>query len=161
MNGAEQKLAPLRMSVTVPLSQDRAFALFTEKIETWWPIDVFAVSGDQVQTCFVDRFAGGRIAERSKSGDEYVWGEVLAFEPPRRIVVSWHPKDSPPTEVEITFTPADPGTLVELEHRGWESFGELAKEARSEYGGGWKLVIAERFVAAAEAAAKTGGSHAV
>lgn len=139
------------MSVTVPMSQDRAFRFFTENIDKWWPLDVIAVSreaGEEVETCFFEPRLGGRIAERSTTGKEYVWADVLVYEPPHRLVVSWHPRKSPATELAITFTPADPGTLVELEHRNWEVFGELAKEARSEYGNGWKLVI-ERFVAAA------------
>ncbi len=152
MNAAEQKLEPLRMSVTVPLSQQQAFALFTERIDTWWPLEVHAVSRDRGKTCSFEPRAGGRIKERTKSGEEYVWANVLAYEPPRRIVVSWHPNNSPATELEITFTPADPGTLVELEHRNWEVFGELAEEARTAYSGGWTVVIAERFVAAAEKA---------
>jgi hypothetical protein len=62
--------------------------------------------------------------------------------------------------LEITFTPSDRGTLVELEHRNWEAFADLAVQARTEYGQGWTLVIVERFAAAAEKAAATGESHA-
>ena len=153
-------LEPIRMSVEVPLSQDRAFALFTERIETWWPLDVHAVRKEEVATCFVEPFAGGRMGERSRTGDEYVWADILVLERPHRLVVSWHPNDSPATELEITFTPSDRGTLVELEHRNWEAFAELALQARTEYGRGWPLVIAERFAVAAEKAAAKGESHA-
>lgn len=163
MTAVDRNVEPVRMSVDVPLSQERAFALFTERLETWWPLDVIAVSREKnasVETCFFEPFAGGRIAERSKAGDEYVWADVLVFERPHRFVVSWHPNDSPPTELEITFTPSDRGTLVELEHRHWESFADLATDARNQYGQGWGLVFKERFAAAAEAAAGTGENHA-
>jgi len=160
VTAVERNVEPLRISVNVPLSQDRAFALFTERIETWWPLDVHAVRKEEVATCFVEPFAGGRMAERSKMGDEYVWADILVFERPHRFVVSWHPNNSPATELEITFTPSDRGTLVELEHRNWEAFADLAVHARTEYGQGWTLVIAERFAAAAEKAAVTGEGHA-
>ena len=32
---------------------------------------------------------GGRWLDRAKDGTEFVWGSVLAWEPPRRMVMSW------------------------------------------------------------------------
>jgi uncharacterized protein YndB with AHSA1/START domain len=68
---------------------------------------------------------------------------VLEWVPPTRFVLAWKPNDSsrPPTEVEVRFTPEGGGTLVELEHRGWERLGEIAAEARQTYGGGWVRVL--------------------
>ncbi|HYM62587.1 MAG TPA: SRPBCC domain-containing protein [Thermoanaerobaculia bacterium] len=159
MTTVDQRLEPIKLAVNVPLNRERAFALFTERIDTWWPFGDFAVDGPNIDTCFVEPRAGGRICERSKDGTEHVWADVVVFERPRKIVVSWHPGKSVATELEITFTPSDRGTFVELEHRGWEAFADLAAEARSEYTQGWAVVIADRFVAAAEADAKTGGAH--
>jgi hypothetical protein len=44
--------------------------------------------------------------------------------------------------------PEGDGTRVELEHRGWEAYGDGAGESSSSYGKGWDLVL-KPFIAAA------------
>jgi hypothetical protein len=58
-------------------------------------------------------------------------------------VLAWKPNSTPrpPTELEVRFTPEGGGTLVELEHRGWERLGEIAEDSRAEYGTGWVRVL--------------------
>jgi uncharacterized protein YndB with AHSA1/START domain len=90
---------------------------------------------------------GGRWFERSEDGSECDWGRVLAFEPPHRLVLAWQltpawaydPDPAKATEVEVTFTAVDGGTLVELEHRGFERHGETGEEMSKAVGapGGW------------------------
>ena len=143
---------PIRMSATVPLSPADAFDLFTERLHTWWPLATHSVFQPDVETCVFEPRAGGRIVERSRGGEESIWGEVLAYDRPHRFVVTWHPGGGPATEVEVTFTPSDDGTYVELEHRGWEVFAE-PEEARTDYTHGWPFVFGERFIAAARALA--------
>ena len=77
-------------------------------------------------------------------GTEGTWATIVAWDPPRSFVLAWKPNltDNPPTELEITFTPDDGGTRVDLEHRGWERLGALAAEARSGYGENWTGVLA-------------------
>jgi uncharacterized protein YndB with AHSA1/START domain len=50
---------------------------------------------------------------------------------------------NPATEIDVTFTPADGGTRVELVHRGWERFADPT-ETRASYDGenGWTTVLA-------------------
>jgi uncharacterized protein YndB with AHSA1/START domain len=93
---------------------------------------------------------GGRLYEVTSEGVEGVWAEVLTYEPPARSVLAWKPNDrpEPPTEVEIQFEPDGDGTIVRLEHRGWDELGARAAEAREGHDGGWQLPL-ERFVAAA------------
>ena len=84
-------------------------------------------------------------------GAEGNWGTVLVWEPPSRVVLAWKPNTTPdpPTEVEVRFTPQGDGTLVELEHRGWERLGVAAERARAGYGQGWVGVLA-LFASAAD-----------
>lgn len=145
-------IEPIRMTTTVPLSPGDAFDLFTGRLHTWWPLATHSVFTTEAATCVFEPRPGGRIVERSRAGEENVWGEVLAYEPPHRFVVTWHPGGGPATELEVTFTPADDGTYVELEHRGWEVF-ENPGEARAGYANGWPFVFGERFPAAAAALA--------
>lgn len=144
-------VSPIQLSVTVPLAPRDAFELFTTRMAEWWPLRGHSISDDRAAACFIEPFAGGRVFERSIDGDEHVWGEVLAYEPPHRVAMTWHPGGGPATEVEVRFTPADDGTFVELEHRGWEIFGGDAENARLGYANGWPLVFGERFANAARA----------
>ena len=68
--------------------------------------------------------------------------------------MTWHPGREADTaqEVEVRFTEASGGTLVELEHRGWASLGAQAAEMREGYVGGWEHVLGECFAPAGKEA---------
>ncbi len=150
---------PVRKRVRVDRSPEDAFRLFTEHLDRWWPVEVLSRAADEqygagvtVERVVFEPRAGGRLYEVTSEGVEGVWAEVVAFEPPARIVLAWKPNDrpEPPTDVEILFEADGDGTVVRLEQRGWEKFGARAAEARDGYDRGWKLPL-ERFVAAAAA----------
>ncbi|HEY2938122.1 MAG TPA: hypothetical protein VGJ25_16080, partial [Gaiellaceae bacterium] len=98
---AQATTAPLLRMVTVAVPVERAFEVFTRRVGDWWPL--------RTHGCFEEETAGvsfesGRLVERSKTGEEAVWGEVLAWEPPGRIAFTWHPgyaEGDPMTEVEV------------------------------------------------------------
>jgi len=143
-------VAPILMSVTVPLAPPDAFELFTARIGDWWPLKSgHSLTVERAAGCTIEPFAGGRVFEHSVDGEQHDWGKVLAFEPPHRLAMTWHPGGGPETEVEVRFTAADDGTYVELEHRGWEVFGTDADEARRGYEQGWPFVFSECFAKAA------------
>lgn len=136
---------PIRLSVTVPMTAAEAFEFFTEQIHEWWPYQSHSVGSAKVAAVVFTGGPGGRLYERWHDGHESDWGEVLAWEPPRRFVVTWHPNPSATvkTEVEVRFLAVDgESTTVELEHRGWERLGSLADAARTEYSSGWPSVLA-------------------
>jgi uncharacterized protein YndB with AHSA1/START domain len=142
---------PLLRSTTVAVPVEHAFDVFTRRIGDWWPLATHGCYGEETAGV---AFEGERLVERSTGGEEAVWGEVLAWEPPHRLVYTWHPgyaEGAPATEVEVRFRPSGASTVVELEHRGWERLGERAVEARTDYGSGWPTVLA-RFAAATEPA---------
>ena len=133
----------LTKAVTVDLPVEEAFRLYTEGVATWWPYSTHSVEGENVETVVFEAGDGGRIYERAKSGEEHVWGTVLAWDPPSRIVHSWHPGRAADSaqEVEITFEPVDSGTRVELVHTGWEKIGGRAAQTFSNYDTGWDFVL--------------------
>jgi uncharacterized protein YndB with AHSA1/START domain len=149
-------IEPLRTSITVMRSPGDAFRLFTRDMGTWWPVEVHSLAVDEhdervtVDALLFEEREGGRIVERMSDGSEGTWGTVLVWDPPRRFVLAWKPNtnDLPPTELEIRFTPRDAGTLVELEHRGWERLGDNGAAKRGNYDSGWPRIL-ERFRAAA------------
>jgi uncharacterized protein YndB with AHSA1/START domain len=148
---------PVRKRVRVERPVDDAFRLFVEGIDRWWPTEVFSRAadgqyGDGVTATRVvfEAQVGGRLYEITSRGVEAAWAEVLAFEPPDRLLLAWKPNDreEPLTEVEVRFEPDGDGTIVSLEHRGWERLGARSAEARAGHDGGWTIPL-ERFVAAA------------
>lgn len=140
------EIAAIRKSVTVGRPVEEAFALFTEGIATWWPLQKHSIYEERASTAVVEGWVGGRLYERSVDGEEGLWGTVRVWEPPSRIVYSWHPGRGEETaqEVEIRFTPCDEGARVEMEHRGWER----APDKRAGYDEGWDFVLG-RFTDAA------------
>ncbi len=148
---------PVRKRVRVERTIDDAFRLFVEDIDGWWPVERFSRAADDqygdgvtVERVVFEPRQGGRLYEITSEGVEGSWAEVVAYEPPVRIVLAWKPNDrqEPPTEVDIRFEPDGDGTIVSLEHRGWERLGERAAEARTGHDDGWRLPL-ERFAAAA------------
>jgi uncharacterized protein YndB with AHSA1/START domain len=135
-------LDAVRHSIVVAASPERAFEVFTAELGTWWPLEKFARL-DGPKTAMIEPRKGGRVFERSTSGEEASWGAVLEWEPPHRLVLAWKTNDdpNPPTEVEVRFTADGDGTRVDLEHRGWERLGEDGAEARESYDNGWPLVL--------------------
>jgi uncharacterized protein YndB with AHSA1/START domain len=142
----EITVPPVRKTVTVPLPVEKAFALFTDKITTWWPLGGSAATASgqaRAESVVLEPRPGGRIYQRLNDGSIAFLGEVLAFEPPHRLVLAWQPTEdtTAPTEVEVQFTAEDAQTRVDLEHRGWERLGEGATTTRADYDSGWENAL--------------------
>lgn len=140
---AQETILPITKSFGVKLSQSAAFHLFTADIARWWPLKSHSVFGDEAISCVVEPHAGGRIYEIHADGRQSEWGQVLAWDPPRRLACSWYPgRDSATAqELEVTFAAEDGGTRVTLAHSGWESLGERGPAARNDYDHGWDGVL--------------------
>jgi uncharacterized protein YndB with AHSA1/START domain len=138
----------VRKSVCVQASVERAFSVFVEQMETWWPA-THHIGATPFEAIFVEQRVGGRWYERNAGGAQCDWGTVLAWDPPRRVRFSWHvgpghespdwkfdPDISRASEVEIRFSPAGGGaTLVELEHSKLERHGEGHVKLRELFAG--------------------------
>jgi uncharacterized protein YndB with AHSA1/START domain len=139
-----ESLAAIRKTVTVDASLETAFETFTRRIASWWPTGSHRIF-EQGGSVVFEEHVGGRVYERSAEGEEADWADVLAWEPPHRVVLRWrvNPKRGP-TEVEVRFAAENGGTRVQLEHRGWDD-----PEGRANYDTGWDPVLA-RFAGAAQ-----------
>jgi uncharacterized protein YndB with AHSA1/START domain len=144
---------PVRKSVVVRRPQAEVFALFTERLDTWWPLPTHSIAADsfegrvQAESIVFEPRVGGRVLERMSDGTEAPWGTIRAWEPPARFVMSWKPtlEEGPSTEVELCFTSLDgEHTRVDLEHRGWELLGP-DDPRRDGYDEGWGQLF-ELFV---------------
>jgi uncharacterized protein YndB with AHSA1/START domain len=133
----------VRKSITVSAPVEHAFRVFTEQIGAWWPLQTHAVDPEQAVTAILEGRVGGRLFERTSAGEEHLWGTIVTWDPPHRIVYSWHPGRGEETaqEVEITFAPDGNGTRIRVRHYGWEVLGDRMAEMLAGYDEGWDLVI--------------------
>jgi uncharacterized protein YciI len=129
---------PIHREVVVDTDPTTAFDVFTVGIGRWWPMSELSVHGAEATVSFVD----GHIVERVGEGAGVVWGTVTRWEPPVAVAFTWHPGGDPEraSRVEVTFTATELGTLVTLEHTGWENFDD-PQAAHDEYNGGWPQVL--------------------
>jgi uncharacterized protein YndB with AHSA1/START domain len=155
---------PIRQTVTVRISRERAFELFTDGMGTWWPLDQysrvvneFKDEGVEVERLAFQTRLGGSILEHLSDGRVLPWAEVIRWRPPSSVVMAWRPHSlpEPPTELEVTFRPGKRGgTEVALEHRGWDRLSEgFREEMYDVYVRGWVTTLG-RFAAAADRAAE-------
>jgi len=130
-------------TVEVSTTPARAFEVFTRRMGEWWPLRQFSIAEDKAVGVRFEEWTGGKVFEVVEDGTEWEWAEVLAWEPPHRVVLAWHPTLEPvvSTEVEVRFNASDGGTRVELEHRGWDRLGDIAATARVDYHEGWVPVL--------------------
>jgi uncharacterized protein YndB with AHSA1/START domain len=141
----------LEKSVIVNAPVERAFHLYTEEIASWWPLATHSFAKEQAVSVVFEPGPGGRILERDADGVEHLWGTVLEWDPPHRFVHTWHPGrgEESAQQVEMRFTREGDGTLVELEHRGWDMLGEDAVKVFENYDSGWDYVLSDRYAEAA------------
>jgi uncharacterized protein YndB with AHSA1/START domain len=147
-------------SIVVEAPAERAFSVFTEGIGSWWPPEHHILEGELAEMVFEPR-VGGHVYDRATDGRECRWARVLAYEPPRRFVISWEigldwqiePNPERASEIEVRFLPEGPArTRVELEHRNLERHGEGWEQMRAAVGSpdGWGTGL-RRFAEAARA----------
>ena len=148
-------------TVTVNAPIERAWRVFTESFNTWWPQQHHIGQADLAEAVLEPR-EGGRWYERGVDGGECDWGRVLAFEPPHRLVLSWQINgsfeyDADPahaSEIEVTFADLGGGqTRVDLEHRAFDRHGAQAQRVHDGVGGpgGWPGIM-DGYAKVAEAA---------
>lgn len=142
--------APVKKSVTVAAPPEHAFEVFTAGFGRWWPAS-HSIGASKIKQAVIEPRAGGRWYEIGEDGSQCDWGEVLAWEPPKRIVlawrigVDWRFDPNLLTEVEVSFTAlGNDTTRVDLEHRLLENMGAAAEQAREVFGseGGWSGLLA-------------------
>lgn len=137
------KVAPIFQTVEVKAAPAEAFEIFTARMGEWWPKGRTPGANPHV-ALIIEPHTGGRWFERDADGHDTPWGTVLAWEPPRRLVLGWQLDPTftyDPTlvtEVELRFE-AKPGggTRVTLEHRDLDRFGEHAETMAAKVGAGW------------------------
>ena len=141
--------APVRKTVTVAATPQRAFEVFTAGLERWWPRS-HSIGKGKLKQAVLEPREGGRWYGIDDDGSETEWGDVLVWDPPGRLVLAWrigadwqYHQDLL-TEVELVFTAqADGATRVDLEHRRLENMGAAGEGARAAFDSpnGWGAIM--------------------
>jgi hypothetical protein len=147
---------PVRQSVVVRSDVAHTFHTFVRTIGAWWPLQQLSQGKERVRDVTIEPREGGRVYETWDDGTIVEWGELLAWDPPERFIMSWTISTAIPTEVELTFAALGPAlTRVAVEHRGWEALTEeqLRQDCASPggyssgaYATGWARILG-RFAA--------------
>lgn len=150
-------LAPVVKTLSVKASPERAFDVFANRMDQWWPLHRMAVSPSAkaapAVSVTVEPRIGGRIYETAPDGEQFEWGIVSVWEPGKRLEFSWRPglPREKETRVDVRFEAEGEGCRVTLVHDGWDKRPGGA-QARPEYDPGWDYVFGECFGACLEAA---------
>jgi uncharacterized protein YndB with AHSA1/START domain len=145
------ELEPVRKSIVVDTDPERAFILFTDGFDSWWPRS-HHIGKSPMTRAIVEGRAGGRCYSEQEDGTDCPWGQVLVWEPPHRFVMAWQithewgyqPDLAQSSEVEVRFTPTGDGaTRVDLEHRNLERHGAGGETMRTaiDSPGGWGSLL--------------------
>jgi uncharacterized protein YndB with AHSA1/START domain len=142
----------VQAQIVVDAPIERAFAVFTDGIGSWFPSEYNLLATEIAERVFEPR-EGGHVYDRGTDGSECHWARVLSYEPPDRVVISWdigpqwqiETDPEKTSEVEVRFISEGPGrTRVELEHRHLDRHGEGWEHTRDAVGGegGWTGALA-------------------
>src|SRR5438034_7598572 len=126
-------LDPIIKTIEVPCSQERAFKVFLNEMDSWWPLGKFTVSamgGAHAKAIRVEATQGGKIVEIGPNGTEYLWGTIKSYDPHDFVSMDFH--FAPPGEkvdartlVEVRFTAlGNKRTRVVLTQSNWEARSE-------------------------------------
>lgn len=153
MSMARADPTSLQLEITVDVPIEHAFRVFTERFDEIKPREHNLLAAPIERTVLEPR-VGGTVHDIGVDGSVCAWARVLAYDPPRRLVISWdisprwHVETDPDraSEVEVRFiVDAAERTRVVLEHRhldrhgeGWEGFTTLDTDS------GWPLYL-ERY----------------
>jgi len=149
MNDMAQRIATaaIRKTIEVKAPIDRAFDVFASRMGDWWHKEHSIACDTTQKDVVVEPRAGGRWYEIGADGSEHQWGHVIAYEPPRRLILAWQltrefafdPELITP--VEINFEQKDGATIVTLEHRELERMGAGADATLESMDGGWGYLL--------------------
>lgn len=136
----------IRKSVTLPCGPAQAFALFTSRINDWWPPE----RRHNKHPHAVIELTASHFREHDPTGHVVELGRIRAWEPPTRLFFDWYPGTDAqhPTEVEVLFTPLGEQTRVDILHGAGPQSLDLFEARAPRYEASWDLVLAALFRAA-------------
>lgn len=140
----------IKQKMEIQCSIDKAFELFTNGFETWWPREYSRFQAGMKSIC-IEPKVGGRCTEVDPEGFQLDWGRVLEQRPPEQLTFTWQigsdrfPQLNPEhsSKIDIVFKAiSDSVTEILFEHRDIHRHDEGAQAYRDtlnfEYG--WPFI---------------------
>lgn len=119
------------VSVTVAVSIEDAFDVFTREIDLWWRHGrAYRIAGKVPGSLVLETKQGGRLFEtfaHKRGTQTFEVGTIVRWEPPHALSFEWRGvnfKLGEKTLVEVSFTALGESTLVALRHSGWSLLPE-------------------------------------
>jgi len=144
-----QAVESVRREIVVPVSAERAFAVFTADMTSWWPSE-HHIGSAPIEEIVIEPHEGGRWFTRHTDGSETSTGHVVAWEPGERLAVTWqigadwryHVDLVTTIEVRFVAEGSD-RTRVVLEHRDLDAYGQDAEKMRDTFDqpGAWDATL--------------------
>ena len=78
----------VRFDVTVEVSAEHAFRVFTEQFDQIKPREHNLLAPEPIAETVFETQVGGHVYDRGENGSVCRWARVLAFDPPRRFVIA-------------------------------------------------------------------------
>jgi hypothetical protein len=139
------------VQVTAGAAIDQAFAVFTQRIEDWWPRAYRLGPSERVDTQ-IEPQVGGRWYEQTEDGQQADWGQVLVWDAPCQVSLSWQltpyfsaePDPGKASRVDVIFKAVDEArTLVTVTHSDLGRHGEGWEQMRDAVAGegGWPGIM--------------------
>jgi uncharacterized protein YndB with AHSA1/START domain len=144
-------IEPVQRDVVVDVPIERAFEVFTRRLDAWWPRDSHHV-GPMPAIAVVEPEVGGRMYSLAEDGSQCDWGRVLEIEEPTVLRFAWlltpdwqfEPDADKASDVTVTFEAvAEGSTRVTLTHAGFERYatGGAAMREQVDGAGGWGALV--------------------
>jgi hypothetical protein len=128
----------LVVSQKVAGTPERAFAVFVDEFDRWWPRD-YTWGKDKLAEIGIEPKIGGKCFERTTDGALAVWGTVLSIQRPSHIVIAWQvkadrtaePDERTASRIDVRFVAVEGEGVsdVVVVHRdfprhgdGWEAY---------------------------------------
>jgi uncharacterized protein YndB with AHSA1/START domain len=158
-------IEPVRREVTVDVDIERAFEVFTRRLDAWWPHDSHHI-GQMPAIAVVEPRVDGRCYSLAEDGTQCDWGRVLEIEPPALFRFAWlltpqwqfEPDPDKASDVTVTFEAVTAErTNVTLTHANFDRYASGGETMRQQVdgAGGWGALVEAYagFVGDAKAAA--------
>jgi uncharacterized protein YndB with AHSA1/START domain len=138
----------VRREITVAGSPERAFDLFTNRMNEWWPAE-HHVAPSPVAAMTVEPHVGGRLYDTCEDGSKSVWGQVTEWDPPAGFSFAWlltstwqlETDIEKASRVAVSFTAEGDRTRVTLVHNDFWRLSDGGQGMADAVGApdGWRL----------------------
>ena len=155
-----QSIPPVVKTLRVEAPIARAFDVFTGGIFRWWPHNGGFGKGP-LRNVSIEPRKGGRWVQTDADGVEFVVATITHWDPPRRMVMTWHTGVNAiledkrnASELEVRFNADGPNaTQVELTHHKFGAVDAVeGAKIRAAVEKGWPMLL-KLFADEAERAA--------